>query len=103
MYAFSCASFAHYCYSQIVGPLVDLESLPFVTDDERQDLESILPPAYIQEGPFRRLYPSYLIHALSQETIPFRPVGWNSCKDHSIFIPSHLLSTEPAIQGEPEA
>ncbi len=85
-YAFSCATFVHKCYSEVVGPVVDLESMPLLSDEERRKLEEVLPPQFIQQTPFRRLYPSYLIHALCQSRFPFRPDDWDACKDHSIFI-----------------
>lgn len=95
LHAFSCATYAHFCYSEVVGPIVDIDKIPFVTGDERRELEELLPRQYkIQSSRFKRLYPSYLIHALSQNDIPFSTDDWNSCKDHSVFIPSELLTQE---------
>jgi hypothetical protein len=87
VYGFSCATFAHHCYSKIVGPLINSDNMPWIDDSERMDLEEVMPKYLIQEKPFRRLHTCYLICAFRDDDYPFNPANWEECKSHSQFIP----------------
>jgi hypothetical protein len=89
-YAFTCSSFAHYCYSKVVGPLLNISTMPIITDVERVDLEGVMNKDWIQPTPFRRLYPSYLMNAFQQDSYPFSPDDWEIFKHHSVFIPAEV-------------
>jgi hypothetical protein len=96
-YAFSCATFAHYCYEKVFGRLVVMEDIPFIHDDERRQLERDLSSfgfdtTVVQPTPFRRLYPSYLIWAFRDDCYPFTCENWDMRKDHAAFIPAHTSS-----------
>ena len=88
IYGFSCSTFAHYCYSKIIGQLVNISAMPLVTDVERLELEGIVGRHRVQSGPFRRLYPSYLMCAFRDDSYPFSPDNWEEHKSHGVFIPS---------------
>ena len=88
---FTCSSFAHYSgYSKVVGPLLNISTMPLITDVERVDLEGVMNKDWIQPTPFRRLYPSYLMNAFQQDSYPFSPDDWEIFKHHSVFIPAEV-------------
>ena len=100
-YAFTCSSFAHYCYSKVVGPLLNISTMPTITDVERVDLEGVMNKDWIQPTPFRRLYPSYLMNAFQQDSYPFSPDDWEIFKHHSVFIPAEVAATAASAYQSP--
>lgn len=92
-YGFSCATFAHYCYSMALpqnsGPVVATDSMPLISAEEHEWLRSNLHYP-IQPYPFRRLYPSYLIRAFEIDQYPFSPVSWEEWKHHNRYVDSFI-------------
>jgi len=86
VYAFSCTTFAHYCYEK-VRPLIDLARLPVVSQEERTLFAGL--GLRTQKEDFRRLACGHLICALepTSQRFPFRPAkgDWAACADTVTF------------------
>ena len=93
-YGFSCATFAHHCYSAALptepGQLVATDAMPVVTASEALQLLTQF-PLPVQPPPFRRLYPGYLIGAFHSDEYPFHPDDWHEWRYHGRFIPDEML------------
>jgi hypothetical protein len=65
VYSFTCANFVNECYRESGQPIVVTDNMPFVTDEQRVTLRRLF-GRRLQSTPFKRVFPSYLAHALNQ-------------------------------------
>lgn len=100
MYAFSCSTFVYYCYAQVFGELLNIADMPVITDAERTQLQDDLERLYrnrkarslISGTSFRRLYPSYIMHALATNAYPYSCEDWVKRRSHGYFIPLPIVA-----------
>lgn len=95
-YSFSCSTFVHYCYVSAGIPIVDIDSLPFITDEERLQFAAMGLP--MQQGPFRRLTSANLISAFEAPNHPVSMGTWRT--DEQVF--EELLTVPSAATEESE-
>lgn len=74
-YAFSCTTFAHYCYAKVDVLLVALDEVPFLTPRDREMFERWGYGSFVAPDPVRRLSCGHLICAFEAEpeAFPWRP------------------------------
>ena len=91
-YAFTCSSFAHYCYSKVVGPLLNTSTMPIITDVERADLEGVMNKQWIQASPFRAPISELPDERLQRRFLSVLSDDWEIYKHHSVFIPPEVAA-----------